>query len=154
MNGLRLSKVPSTPCDQPAALGRVRIDVGQRGKAVGQRRLAVHGDGMSSAPPAQAAPATMPASASAPHSAARTAAQACDSRPWHDIEDSAERRFGRHRPNVTWRSTATLVAATPSTAAALITDFGRIGLYLAAQLGYQAAGASVTLLPYSASKDR
>ena len=31
---------------------------------------------------------------------------------------------------------------------------GRGGLYLAAQLGYLAAGARVTLLPYSASKDR
>src|SRR3984957_19789627 len=30
---------------------------------------------------------------------------------------------------------------------------GRAGLYLAAQLGYLAAGARVTLLPYSASKD-
>jgi len=29
----------------------------------------------------------------------------------------------------------------------------RVGLYLAAQLGYLAAGARVTLLPYSASKD-
>jgi len=31
---------------------------------------------------------------------------------------------------------------------------GRAGLYLPAQLGYLAAGARVTLLPYSASKDR
>ncbi len=57
MNGLRLSKVPSTPCASRPPFGASRVGVAQTVKPGRQRRLAVHGDGVGRAP-ARAAPAT------------------------------------------------------------------------------------------------
>ena len=46
MNGLMLSKVPRTPWVSRPPLGACRIGVAHPVEARGQRRLAVHGDGV------------------------------------------------------------------------------------------------------------
>ena len=134
MNGLRVSKLPSTPWTSAAALGRGRIGVAEMRKSLRQRRLAVHGDRMTGDVLGDAArrsrrPPPQPPSAA---TACRVARQAeCRGRGHARVRLPLDRRSNRPsrdvRRSATWAGQSAFksrpAALSPATRRAVLTRY-------------------------------